>query len=195
MTQPIKSDCDRRYFPAYHTSGERLEREIKWVVLHDEESSSAASAAAYFKTHLSGGSAHLCLDDEGCYRCLPNTAIPWGAASSFGANTHGFHIEQAGYAKWSAVLWFSHKRTLERAAYKTAFHCHKFAIPARFVDADGLLRGDRGITTHAEVTKASKKQDPAHAWKYDHTDPGLLWPKKWFVRRVRFYLDELKAGR
>ena len=188
----IKANCDRRYLPAFHNSGTRLERQIKWVILHDEESPTAESAARYFKSPLSGGSAHLCVDDEHCFRCLKNTQIPWGAASSFGANHWGFHIEQAGYAKWSAVIWFKHKRALNRAAYKTAFHCHKFAIPAVFLGPDDLLAGKRGVTTHANVTRASKQQDP-HG-DYDHTDPGPLWPRRWFMRRVRFYLDEIRGG-
>lgn len=186
----IRAECDRTYLPAAHSSGKRKLSEIKWVILHDEEAPSAESAARYFQSGKSGGSAHLCVDDKACYRCLANDQIPWGASSSFGANTHGFHIEQAGYARWLPGQWMLHKNTLERAAYKTAFHCKKFGIPPVFVEAKDLPR-KFGVTTHAEVTKASKRLDPRHAWQYDHTDPGTFWPRWWFMRRVKAYYAEL----
>jgi hypothetical protein len=190
MTVPITAECNRRFFPAYRHSGGRQLSEIKWVILHDEEAPTAESAARYFESHNAGGSAHLCVDDKECFRCLPNTAIPWGAASSFGANTHGFHIEQAGYARWLPGQWMLHRKTLERAAYKTALHCLEFGLPVQFVQAKDLPRR-WGITTHAEVTKASKRLDPKNAWRYDHTDPGLLWPRRFFMSRVRAYYAEL----
>jgi hypothetical protein len=188
---PITAVCDRTYFPAYRHSGRREENEIKWAILHDEEAPTAESAARYFKSSNAGGSAHLCVDDLKCFRCLPNDAIPWGASSAFGANTHGFHIEQAGYAKWTGTVWRAkHMRALNRAAYKTALHCYKFGIPVQFVTA-AQLPHRFGITTHAEVTKASKRLDPAHAWQYTHTDPGFGWPRRLFMARVRAYYAEL----
>jgi hypothetical protein len=188
---PITADCSRVFYPAFHSSGKRKLSEVKWVILHDEEAPTARSAAEYFQKKTSGGSAHLCVDDKECYRCLSNQTIPWGASSSFGANTHGFHIEQAGYAKWTGTVWrLKHLRTLNRAAYKTAFHCKKFGIPVAFVTADHLPY-KWGITTHAEVSKASRRQDPAHAKDYTHTDPGLFWPRRFFMSRVRSYYAEL----
>ena len=182
----IAAPCSREFLPAYHTSGTRPLSDVRWIVLHDEEAPTARGAAEYFKSVQSGGSAHLCVDDASCFRCLDNDVIPWGAASAFGANTHGFHIEQAGYAAWSAVVWGKHYRTLQRAAYKTALHCKVFGIPVVFVSAE-RLPGMAGITTHAEVTKASKRLDPSHAWWYSHTDPGPLWPRRLFMRLVAQY--------
>src|SRR4051812_16721402 len=126
---PISATCHKTYYPAVHQSGSRNLRDIHWIVMHDEEAPNAKWAAAYFRDPESGGSAHLCVDDDACYRCLPNEAIPWGSSSSFGANTHGFHIEQAGYASYSAVVWKKHINTLRRAAYKAALHCLLFDIP------------------------------------------------------------------
>lgn len=191
---PTKATCKLDFYPAFHDSGTRDLHDIKWVVLHDEEAPTAKSAAAYFKTRMAGGSAHLCVDDRECYRCLPNTFIPWGASSSFGANTHGFHIEQAGYARWTGGVWRrKHMRTLNRAAYKTALHLHRFKIPAQFVSAAELPH-KHGVTTHAEVSKASRRLDPAHAWQYTHSDPGLGWPRRLFMLRVHVYLAELEQG-
>src|SRR5215475_7804067 len=116
----IKDPCKRDFMPAYHSSGTRQLSKVIWIVLHDEEAPTAEGAARYFQSKSSGGSAHLCVDDEECYRCLANEVIPWGAP---GANTEGFHVEQAGFAKWSAVIWRKHHRTIQRAAYKAALHC------------------------------------------------------------------------
>ena len=178
----LASPCSLTYFPAYHTSGTRPLDLVRWIVMHDEEAPTARSAAEYFKSPDSGGSAHLCVDDQKCFRCLANDVIPWGARSCILANERGFHIEQAGYAAWSAVLWQKHWRTLNRAAYKTAVHCKVFGLPVQFVTAAELP-----VTTHAEITKASKRLDPAHAWRYTHTDPGPLWPRRLFMRQVAKY--------
>ncbi len=193
MNDPTKASCHLDYFPAYHTSGIRKLSDVFWVVLHDEEAPTARGAAAYFKSPDSGGSAHLCVDETTCYRCLPNTAIPWGAASAFGANTHGFHIEQAGYASWTRQEWEQHLAELERVAYKTAYHCHLFKIPVRFVTA-AELPAKHGITTHAEVSAASRRMDPANASRYSHSDPGPGWPRDHFMKLVGGYYGQIKSA-
>ena len=171
---PIDSACKRDFYKAYHTSGTRPLSKVTLIVWHDEEAGTARGAAAYFQTKQSGGSAHICVDDNECYRCLANEDIPWGAP---GANEQGFHIEQAGYAKWSAVIWKKHLNTLRRCAYKTALHCKLFGIPTQFLKAADLSAGKHGITTHREVSKA---------FGGTHTDPGPFYPVPvvmWFVRR------------
>ena len=174
--KPLASPCSRQYYKAYHRSGTRELNEIKWIVWHDEESASAASAALYFKSPNSGGSAHLCVDDNECFRCLANEDVPWGAP---GANQEGFHIEQAGFAKWSAVIWRKHINTLRRCAYKTALHCKQFDIPVQFCKAADLKAGKKGITTHREVSKA---------FGGTHSDPGPFYPTPlvmWLTKRYR----------
>lgn len=187
---PISAACSRE-FSAAHTSGHRARSQVHLIVLHDEEAASARSAAAWFANPASAGSAHLCVDDKECYRTLGPLEIPWGAASAIGANTGGFHIEQAGYARWSAVVWLSHLNTLRRAAWKTAVWAKYFNIPLRFVDADALKVGARGITTHNEVSAASRALDPAHAYRYSHSDPGPFWPRRTFMLLVRRYAKGL----
>lgn len=186
----IAAPCRRDFLPAYRSSGQRDTTAIRWVVLHDEEAPTARSAAEYFRSTSSGGSAHLCVDDQTCYRCLDNDVIPWGAASSFGANLHGFHLEMAGYARWSAVIWRSHLNTLRRAAFKTALHCRRFAIPVLFVSAAHLPE-QHGITTHAEISAASRRLNPANAARYTHSDPGPFWPRWLFMWLVRRYAAAL----
>ena len=72
--RPIEAPCSRR-FHAVHTSGTRDTKIVRWIVLHDTESASAQSAAAWFANPNSQGSAHLCVDDEICYRTLRNDEI------------------------------------------------------------------------------------------------------------------------
>jgi hypothetical protein len=177
--QPIDAVCKKDYYPAYHSSGTRPLKDVIWIVLHDEEALTAKSAAMYFKSPNSGGSAHLCVDDKECYRCLPNDAVAWGAPS---ANEQGFHIEQAGFARWSTVIWKSHLDTLKRAAYKTALHCKLFGISVRFCKADDLRARLPGITTHREVSKA---------FGGSHTDPGPGYPIPLFMWLCRHYRNQL----
>lgn len=177
----VNADC-RGGYKAVHHGGSRAGSDITLIVLHSTEGGTAKSVAEYFTTAASGGSAHLVVDDDHCYRCLDNTQIPWGAP---GANSQGFHIEQCGYAKWTAAEWKQHDKTLQRAAFKTAYHCHLFHIPPRFVVAADLASGKRGITTHAEVSKA---------WPNDagnHHDPGTGWPRGHFIGLTARYYAEL----
>jgi len=175
LTKP----CDTTY-TAEHHSGRRPLSAVKWIVMHSTEGDTALGAARWFANPASGGSAHLCIDDQHCFRTLGDAFIPWGAP---GANTQGFHIEQAGYAKWTSLVWSSkHRDTLERAAYKAALHCRKFGIPPVFVGSSDLKAGRPGITTHMECTKA---------FGGSHTDPGAGWPRLWFMRRVRYWHKRL----
>lgn len=180
-SQPVSANCDTRFTAAYHGGIRAPADTVKWIVLHDEEASSAESAARYFTTKAAKGSAHLCVDDSECFRCLPNKVIAYGAP---GANERGFHIEQAGFGKWSLTTWLLHRQTLRRAAYKTAYHCALFNIPPSFVFASGLALGKPGVTTHAECSKA---------FGGDHTDPGLFWPRRTFMGYVREYYAQLNV--
>ena len=173
-------------YRAYHKSGTRPISAIKLIVLHSTEGGgSAANVARYFESPSSGGSAHLVIDDAACYRCLRNAEIPWGAP---GANTQGFHIEQVGYAAWTQKQWLAHEKMLDRVAYKIAYHAHLFKLPLVFVDAAGLKAGHKGITTHAEVSKAW----PNNAG--NHHDPGTGYPMQYVIELAKKYLAEIKKS-
>jgi hypothetical protein len=185
---PIRAACHTSYQPAARNSGTRTPSTITLIVLHDTEGGSASGIASYFSSPTAEGSAHIVVDDNACYRCLPDGSIPWAAP---GANTQGWHIEQCGYASWSKLTWLKHHRTLNRAAYKAAVHCHKFGVPPRFRSAKGLLAGKHGVTTHAEV---SKWQTAIHApGDHSHTDPGANWPRWTFMFLVRRHYKRIKA--
>jgi hypothetical protein len=176
VSSPIAADC-LTTFRASKDSGHRGLAEVRLIVMHDTEGGTAKSVARYFASDKAEGSAHLVVDEDACYRCLPNNVVSWSAP---GANTTGFHIEQVGFARWSAPVWINHLKTLNRAAYKAAFHCLLFGIPPVWITATGLRRGGEGVTSHAEVTKA---------FGGTHTDPGPLWPRTFFMGRVRSYYD------
>ena len=176
----IKGRCSRRFYPAAHNSGRRPLSAIKWVVIHSIEAPTAESAARWFQNPDSGGSAQLCVDDENCFRCLDERDIPWAAP---GANEKGTHIELAGFARWTKEEWLAHERTLRRAAYKTAVSLKARNIPARWRSSWGLRLGLRGVTSHANVSKAFGGSD--------HWDPGPGFPRKFFMALVRQYLEEM----
>jgi len=178
---PIKAACHRTYFPADKTSGMRRPEEIRWIVLHSTEGGTAESVARWFQSEASGGSTHLVVDDEECQRCLNDNQVSWGAK---GANRYGFHIEQCGFARWKKDDWLLHRKTLERAAYKTALHCKKFGIPPIFRTAAGLKANMKGITTHVECSRA---------FGGSHWDPGNGWPRTLFMAMVKGYLAEMKT--
>jgi hypothetical protein len=173
---PISAPA-RSHREAYHRSGSRAPDAIKWIILHDTEGGTAASIADYFTQPSSGGSAHLVADDAETFRCLPDSAIPWGAPP---CNTNGLHIEFCGFARWSATDWSHHQAMLHRGAYQVAAWCKKYGIPAMTLSPAQLKAGVSGISTHAAVSAA---------WhETDHTDPGKGFPLETFLELVKGYL-------
>lgn len=170
----IQDSCKTTY-RASHDSGPRDTKHIKYVVIHSTEGATAAGAAAWFTNKASGGSANLVVDDKVCYKTVPDDVAPWGAPP---LNESGFHIEQAGFSKWSRAKWLLHLKTIQRCAYKTALRCKAYNIPVVFLSVADLKAGKKGITSHNNVSKAFGQSD--------HTDPGTKYPYgtyMWFVKR------------
>ncbi|MEP6640525.1 MAG: N-acetylmuramoyl-L-alanine amidase [Gaiellales bacterium] len=188
MISKISDPCNKR-FHANQVSGIRPLTDVHLIVMHVAENPSAESVAADFSTTTREASAHLVVDDTACYRCLENDEIPMAAP---GANTDGFHIEQAGFASWSAAEWETHLETIQRAAYKAAFHCKRFGLPAQWLEVDDLLNGQHGITDHFIVNQMAKKM--SLAGDHSHTCPGTIWPRKTFMKWVHHYHETLSAG-
>lgn len=184
LSDPIPAVCSRLY-TALRNSGPRPVTDIKWIVLHSTEGPDAAGAARWFADPKSEGSAHIVVDASTCFRTLPNTAIPWAAP---GANAGGFHIEQAGYARWTRSDWLANEGTVRRAAFKAAWHAKLFGIPLRWVGPVGLRLGRKGLTTHRDVSYAW----PLLARKAGfHTDPGAAYPKDKFLQWAKEYLAQI----
>lgn len=158
-------------------------REARKIVLHSmeapEKGDTAEAIARYFATTERPASAHYCCDNNSVVQCCQTRDVAYGAP---GANHDGVHIELAGYARQSAEEW--------RDAYSAAMLelaaelcgkilVPKFKIPVLFLTA-AMMRARpeaRGITTHAEVSKAFNRST--------HTDPGKGFPVVEFLIRVR----------
>lgn len=147
--------------------------EVRWIILHDEEASTARGAAAWFANPDSAGSAHVCVDDKECYRTLLDNQIPWAAP---GANTSGLHIEQAGFAKWTRMQWLKRYATLHRAAVIAARWSKQYDIPLQLLTPGELKMGRRGVAGHVHCTAA---------FGGSHTDPGPNYPYGRFLRMAR----------
>lgn len=160
---------------------------IELVVLHDmeaqETSKTAENVAAWFSsTSAPKASCHYCIDNDSIVQCVQDSDVAWHAP---GANHNGIGLEHAGYASQNRAQWMDKYSMdmLRRSAELTATLCHKYNLPAEFVDAKGLLAKKKGITTHWEVTKAFKKST--------HTDPGKNFPMDIYLQLVQEFLFEL----
>ncbi len=192
MPDAFQHTC-RATYPAYHHGGERMQASIRYIVLHSTEGATAQGAAEWFLNPASGGSANIAVDDTICYRCLGDNVIPWAAPP---LNTHGFHIEQAGFAAWTRAEWLAHLPTIERAAYKAALRCKWYKIPVRLLDPvtlekdfggpviggvpehPGPLAG--GIVTHLVIDATYHESD--------HHDPGPDYPMDVFLEKLNEFL-------
>lgn len=131
-------------------------------------------------------SAHYFVDSNSVVQGVPDAGIAWHAP---GANNNGIGIEHAGKARQSREDWldeFSLPMLDISAQLVGEILCPSWNFPVRFVDAQALLEKpqQRGITTHAEVTKAFKRST--------HTDPGKGFPMDWYVNRVKAYNDRYR---
>jgi hypothetical protein len=173
---PLDVTCSTR-FKAVHSSGRRELSEILWIVLHDTESLTAASAASWFENTKSKGSANFCLDAAICYRTLAPTEIPWAAP---GANVNGLHFEMAGFAHWTRTEWLAHHGTIHRAAYRAAYWAGALGIPPKLLTDKQLAgRKTKGFITHRQVSRVFRGSD--------HTDPGERFPLDVFMKDVRSF--------
>jgi len=158
---------------------------IDLIVLHSTENKlrdgTARSVALWFGgTSAPRASAHYIIGNDATIQGVYEEDVAWAAP---GANRTGIQIEHVGQAlktDWLADAM----ATLERSAKIAAEACNRWSIPDIFVDAEGLNRGERGITTHYEVTTAFKRSS--------HIDPGGLknknWPMAEYLAMVRKYM-------
>lgn len=155
-------------------------RQIDYVVLHDMEApellSTAEAVGRYFQNVERKASTHVGVDGDSAVRYLEDNWIAYGAG---GVNANGLHIEHAGYANQSFAEWLDEYGVamLRISAEVVREWCRIYAIPVVYVDAAGLLRGDRGITTHLQASLA---------FGGDHWDPGYEFP-------IDVYIDLVKG--
>ena len=170
---------------AAHNSGGRSTSSIRHIVLHDTEGGTAESVAAMFASPKATASTQIVVDENECYRMVPDKVIPWGAP---GVNTTGLHIEQCGFASWTRQQWLLHEVTLRRSAAKAARWAHMYDIPLRWVGPAGLLVRRKGVTTHRDASIAFRIFG-------GHTDPGPSFPKDKWMQWAHEYLAEIEQGK
>ena len=174
------------YVAARHQGASRSIQSIDYLVVHTmeapEKGTTAESVANYFANLDRVASAHLCVDADSMVECVKADRVAYAAG---GGNAKGYHYELAGYAAQSGAEWADpySVATLFRAAEHMAGVSLMLNIPAVFIGADALKRGERGITTHAAITAAFKKST--------HTDPGPNFPMQSFIELVEVFRAKL----
>jgi hypothetical protein len=156
-------------------------RVISLLCLHTMEAPEKPATAKAVAQWFAGStapraSAHYNTDDKEIWQSVKEKDVAWAAP---GANKQGIHLEHAGYARQSAAEWADpySEAMLRLSARLAADICRRHDLPVVFVPAEGLLRGERGITTHAAVSKAWRQTS--------HTDPGPGFPMAHYLNLVR----------
>ncbi len=158
---------------------------VHWIVMHSAETPEmptiAEALGRYAHTMPEGRSAswHYAVDVDSIVQCVEEQHIAWAAP---GANKWGIQIELAGRARQSREQWLDgfSRPMLDLAAKLVGSIAVRWGIPLRFVDCEGLLLPDqeRGVTTHAEVTKGPGKG------RTTHTDPGPHFPMDYLIEKA-----------
>ena len=161
-------------------------KEVDLVVVHTmeapEKGETAENVAAWFAGSTAPqASAHYCVDGDTIVQCVRDDDVAWHAP---GANHDGIGIEHAGYARQSQADWEDEysTRMLERSAQLAAHICARYGIPPVWLHPADLLAGRRGITSHANVSRAFRRSD--------HHDPGTSFPIQRYLKLVQRFLKE-----
>lgn len=122
-------------------------------------------------------SCHYVCDTDSITQCVPDVAKAWHCGRK--GNAGGLGLELCGRARQTREQWLDELSLpmLAIAARWAAVKCERYHLPPVFVSAEGLLKGEPGITTHAEVGKAWRQTT--------HTDPGPHFPMDLFLKAVQ----------
>lgn len=185
--------------PAAHDSGPQSEPFTR-VVIHSTvspcEPGGRYDIAAYFRSQASGGSAHYVADPVGAVQVVRDHVTAWHAPP----NPHTLGIEMCDIpgplpgdhfvrAVWKAARrkWRWNKPNqqamLHVTAQLTAQLCLAYDIPTVWIGVRKLRAGHKGVTSHANVSRAWREST--------HWDPGF-WPRRRFMDLVRQYAAEEK---
>lgn len=167
----------------WYTPANRSPSDIWWIILHcmvlDDKPTIAEGLARYMskpKTEIRKASAHVAVDQDSAVSMVRDKDVAYGAA---GANAHGKHYEQAGFAEQSPAEWLdpASSATIIRTAGLVADDIRAGIGAATWLGVEDLRLGKRGISDHATVEKAFPSTG--------HHDPGLYYPRDWFMQLVR----------
>lgn len=164
------------HYDGYYT------RKSSWVVLHTMETPENSTiarniATGWFPNPEARVSAHYVVGDAEIFQCVNEGDYSWAAAQT--GNAHGIHIEMAGRAAQSRTEWFDaySRKVIELTAALTADICARHSIPLRILTDAQLAAGEKGITSHAAISRVFKETN--------HTDPGYGFPYDYFLERVK----------
>lgn len=185
----VAPDAPYPFVPAAHfTPADRGPGDIDWLVVHatdgGEADWQADATAAWLANKTAGGSAHFLVDPKQIKQSVLDKDVAWGAA---GANARGIHVEHCGKASQTAAQWDDEnsRAILQRAAKLMAELCKKYNVPAIWLDEAAFRRGERGIVSHAVVTKVHPAGNGGH-W-----DPGPGFPVQRYMGWIREELEAL----
>lgn len=157
-------------------------RKIDLIVIHDMEAPEAKDTAENVAKWFAGANApeascHYCIDADSIVQCVKDKDVAWHAPH---ANHNGLGLEHAGYARQTPGQWddLYSKAMLARSAALTAALCGRYGIPVKYLNASRLKAGERGITTHAQVSLAFPVPSA-------HTDPGPNFPMVDYIALVQ----------
>lgn len=160
----------------------------KRIVLHSTVSpcrdGQARATAHFFAAEDNKTSAHYCVDPSEVIQCVPDHRVAYHC----GYNQDSIGVEMCEYpsltnvARWLTPNQIKMRRRTQRLVAEL---CLAYDIPARFLTVDRLVAGERGITTHNNMSRAYKRST--------HWDPGA-WPKRLFMRGVRRHIARIKNG-
>lgn len=159
-------------------------RKIDLIVIHAAVVAPVSGQALWLQKYCANNdrqaSWHYAVDDASITQSVREEDVAWHAP---GANRNGIGIELATTGMPKPEIWADpyHQKMLTLTEFLVAGICSRRKIEPFFVDANGLLEGRRGITTHAQVSEAFKKSS--------HMDPGPDFPMDSFVARVKARLD------
>lgn len=165
---------------------------IRAIVIHTVEGPCSPGEAMGVARWFGGATApeassHYVCGPEVIVACVSEDDTAWHAPPS---NAWAIGIEHTAvaadvrrngvlvYAAFTPADWASPnaQAMLARSAELVADICTRRGIPVVFLDADALQRGEAGITTHVEVSKAFRETD--------HIDPGPNWPMDAYLALV-----------
>jgi N-acetyl-anhydromuramyl-L-alanine amidase AmpD len=157
---------------------------IDVLVIHTMEAPEKPETAENVAKWVAGStapqaSAHYCIDNNSIVQSVKDTDVAWHAP---GANHNGLGFEHAGRAAQSAADWSDaySDQMLRLSSELVARKCMEHGIPAVWLREADLLAGRRGITGHAQVSRAFKKST--------HTDPGTSFPIERYLGYVKQHL-------
>lgn len=147
----------------------------------------ARAVAEYFAREQGKTSAHYTVDCSTRYadavvQCVGDHDVSWDC----GWNPPGISIEMCEYPGADIGRWGDpqHRQLMKNTVRLTAELCLAYNIRPWYVGWVQLRMGVKGITTHAQVSKAYPRLT-------DHTDPGS-WRRYRFMRAVRAQIKQIR---